>query len=49
MRHIPKPVVFIRVDDQRSVFKSLFLREAVFRQPITKAAVKAGLRPRTAA
>jgi len=49
MRHVTKPTAVVRVDDQRSVFKSLFLREAVFRKPITRADVKAGLRPKAAA
>ncbi len=49
MKQIPKPARSVRVDDQRTVFKTLFLREAVFRLPITSAAVKSGLRPRTAA
>ncbi len=48
MRHVMKPARTVRVDDQRSVFKSLFLREAVFRKPVTSADVKAGLRSKPA-
>ncbi len=49
MRHVTKPTVFVRVEDQRSVFKSLFLRQVAFRKLITSADVKAGLRPRMSA
>ncbi len=48
MRHVMKPAKPVRIDDQRSVFKSLFLRETVFRRLVTSADVKAGLRSKPA-
>lgn len=48
MRLVMKPAKPVRVNDQRSVFKSLFLRESVFRKPVTSAEVKAGLRSKSA-
>jgi hypothetical protein len=46
MKHNRKPFVFIRKGDCKSVFDSIYLREAVFRKAVTSADVKAGLLPR---
>jgi hypothetical protein len=46
MRPVPKPVVVVRTSDRKSVFQSIFLREAVFREAVTAVDVKAGLKPK---
>ncbi len=46
MKRTAKPTVFIRKSDQRAVFSSIYLREAVFRKATTTADVKAGILPR---
>jgi hypothetical protein len=46
MKHNRKPFVFIRKSSCKSVFDSIYLREAVFRKAVTAADVKAGLLPR---
>lgn len=48
MRRRPNPTVFVRTQDRKSVLKSIFLREAVFRKAVTAETVKAGLLPRKA-
>jgi hypothetical protein len=46
MKHNRKPFVSIRKSNSKSVFDSIYLREAVFRKAVTAADVKAGLLPR---
>jgi hypothetical protein len=46
MKHNHKPFVSIRKINCKSVFDSIYLREAVFRKAVTAADVKAGLLPR---
>jgi hypothetical protein len=46
MKQNRKSFVFIRKSDCKSVFDSIYLREAVFRKTVTAADVKAGLLPR---
>ncbi len=41
-----KSFVSIRKSDCKSVFDSIYLREAVFRKAVTAAEVKAGILPR---
>jgi len=48
MKRRPGATVFVRADDRKSVLKSIFLREAVFRKAVTAEDVRAGLRPRKA-
>jgi len=49
MKRNRKPFVSIRKKDCKSVFDSIYLREAVFRKVVTAADVKAGLLPRRTA
>ncbi|WP_162820306.1 hypothetical protein [Microvirga calopogonii] len=46
MKRKQKSFMFIRKSDCKSVFDSIYLREAVFRKAVTAADVKAGLLPR---
>jgi hypothetical protein len=46
MKHNRKSFVSIRKSDCKSVFDSIYLREAVFRKTVTTADVKAGILPR---
>lgn len=46
MKQNRKSFVFIRKSDAKSVFDSIYLREAVFRKAVTSSDVKAGLLPR---
>ena len=46
MKHTRKPFIFIRKNDTKLVFDSIYLREAVFRKAVTAEDVKAGLLPR---
>lgn len=46
MKHNRKHFVSIRKRDFKSVFDSIYLREAVFRKAVTTADVRAGILPR---
>jgi len=46
MKQKQKSFMFIRKSDSKTVFDSIYLREAVFRKAVTAADVKAGLLPR---
>lgn len=46
MKHNRKHFVSIRKRDFKSVFDSIYLREAVFRKVVTAADVRAGILPR---
>lgn len=46
MKHNRKPFTSIRKCECKTVFDSIYLREAVFRKAVTEADVKAGILPR---